>query len=160
MASNDGLIWAILTANILAILYLIYWVARLKRRFRAAFASLDSEQDLATTITSYFAKIGATEKTLKNLHQSYGHLADIGARSVQKIGVVRFNPFRDTGGDQSFVLAMLDSRDSGLVLTSIHGREGTRVYIKPIEYGTSRYPLSKEETAALKTAQTPPQKSP
>jgi hypothetical protein len=70
----------------------------------------------------------------------------------QKISIVRFNPFGDTGGDQSFSLAVLDAHDSGYVLTSIHGRQGTRVYVKPVDFGKSKYTLSSEEQQALSQA--------
>ena len=130
--------------------FCIYWILRLKHRFEAAFANLDSKQNLSDTVTEYFTKLGATAKKLDNLQKSYGHLSDIGARSIQKTAVVRFNPFRNTGGDQSFVLALLDNNDSGFLLTSIHSREGTRVYIKSIEYGNAKHNLSAEEQQALK----------
>ncbi len=72
--------------------------------------------------------------------------------SVQKVGVVRFNPFKDTGGDQSFIIALLDSNNKGVVLSSLYTREGTRVYTKPIEKGGSTYHLSKEEKEAIAKA--------
>ena len=130
----------------------VYNTRKLRKRFTHAFASIDSEHNLVDTITEYFQKVGATEKTLKNLRESYQHLSEIGTKSLQKIGVVRFNPFRNTGGDQSFVLALLDNHDSGILLTSIHGREGTRMYIKPVEYGRSAQAMSTEEEAALSAA--------
>jgi hypothetical protein len=72
--------------------------------------------------------------------------------SVQKVGIVRFNPFSEIGGDQSFSIALLDGNDDGLVLTSFYTREGNRVYGKPIKAGASRYALSKEEIKAIETA--------
>lgn len=133
-------------------IFSLYWFLRLRRRFEAAFGNLDSSQNLAETIIEYFKKTGATKSKLDHLQKSYTHLAEIGARSFQKSAIVRFNPFRNTGGDQSFVLALLDNNDSGMLLTSIHGREGTRVYIKPISYGNSDHTLSEEESQALKQA--------
>ncbi len=127
-------------------------LSRLRRRFEAAFKDLDSDQDLVATMGAYFDKLDMAAKKLDHLQKSYDHLSAIGARSIQKAGIVRFNPFRDTGGDQSFVLALLDNNDSGFLLTSIHGREGTRVYIKAVEYGASKYPLSDEEKDALAAA--------
>lgn len=72
--------------------------------------------------------------------------------TIKKIGIVRFNPFSNTGGDQSFAIAMLDSKNSGVVISSLYLREGTRVYAKPIESLKSSYPLSKEEEMAIKKA--------
>jgi hypothetical protein len=66
--------------------------------------------------------------------------------------VVRFNPFKDTGSDQSFALALMDFADNGLAISSLFTRDGTRVYSKPIEKGKSKYPLSEEEKRAIEQA--------
>ncbi len=71
---------------------------------------------------------------------------------VQKVGIVRFNPFREIGGDQSFSIALLDGKDSGIVLTSLYSREGSRVYAKPVQEGVSKYQLSEEEKEAIEKA--------
>lgn len=70
-------------------------------------------------------------------------------QALQQVGVVRFNPFDDTGGDQSFSVAVTNAEGDGFVLSSLHGRSGSRVYAKPVRGGTSRYTLSKEEEQAL-----------
>jgi N-methylhydantoinase A/oxoprolinase/acetone carboxylase beta subunit len=72
--------------------------------------------------------------------------------NVQKIGLVRFNPFRGIGGDQSFSLAILDGNDSGAVITSLYNREESRVYGKPVRAGRSEYLLSEEEKKAIEIA--------
>ena len=73
-------------------------------------------------------------------------------RSIQRVGVVRFNPFPDTGGDQSFAIALLDKIGNGLVISSLHSRADTRVFAKQIANGRSRYPMSDEEQDAIKAA--------
>jgi hypothetical protein len=72
--------------------------------------------------------------------------------SIQKVGIIRFNPFSDVGGDQSFSIALLDGNDNGLVITSFYTRDGNRVYGKPIKRGISKYALSKEEVKAINQA--------
>lgn len=72
--------------------------------------------------------------------------------NVQKIGLVRFNPFNETGGDHSFSLALLDGNGNGFVMTGLHTRERTRLYIKPIRNLKSEYELSQEEQKAIKEA--------
>ncbi len=73
--------------------------------------------------------------------------------NFQKLGLVRFNPFSDLGGDQSFSLAVLDEDSSGVVLTGLHSRESTRVYAKLIEKGNAeKAKLSREEAQAIKKA--------
>lgn len=74
-------------------------------------------------------------------------------RSLQGVGVVRFNPFSDTGGDQSFAIALLDPQGDGVVFTGLHGRAEGRVYAKPVLRGGSSYPLSEEEKRAIAKAQ-------
>ena len=71
---------------------------------------------------------------------------------VQRVGIVRFNPFEETGGNQSFALALLDADGDGWVLSSLHARSGTRVYAKAIAGGRAETALSEEETAALRQA--------
>lgn len=76
-----------------------------------------------------------------------------GLSHVQKVGLVRFNPFAETGGDQSFVLALLDGEGSGFVISSLHSRDSTRLYAKPVKKGkASGYELSAEEKRAIKQA--------
>ncbi len=73
--------------------------------------------------------------------------------AIQKVGIVRFNPFSEVGSDQSFSIALLDANDNGMVITSLYTREGNRVYGKPIKNGQSEYLLSKEEREAIVQAQ-------
>jgi hypothetical protein len=77
-----------------------------------------------------------------------------GTFHIQKIGLERFNPFSDTGGSQSFTLAILDGHDNGLVMTSLYARTGNRWYVKEVRSGKGReYDLSKEEQNAIHKAQ-------
>ena len=73
-------------------------------------------------------------------------------RSLQHIGLVRFNPFDDTGSDQSFVIALLDDARDGIVISSLHGRANTRVFAKPVAAGGSSHNLSDEESQAIRIA--------
>ncbi len=71
-------------------------------------------------------------------------------KTISKVGLVKFNPFNDQGGEQSFVLSLLDDDDSGLLITSLHGRDTTRVYAKKIKNGkTDNLQLSKEEKLSI-----------
>ena len=72
--------------------------------------------------------------------------------SVQKIGIVRFNPFSEVGGDQSFSIALLDGNDSGFIITSLYSRQENRIYGKPVKNGVSEYSLSNEEKEAINKA--------
>lgn len=72
---------------------------------------------------------------------------------IQKMSLVRFNPFEEMGGDHSFSVALLDGNDTGIIITGLHTRERTRVYIKDVKKGKTRYELSKEEKRVLAKAQ-------
>ena len=72
--------------------------------------------------------------------------------SVQKVGIIRFNPFSEVGGDQSFSVALLNEKDDGIVITSLYTRQENRVYGKPIKNGQSEYTLSEEEKQAIEKA--------
>ena len=73
---------------------------------------------------------------------------------IQKVALMRFNPFDELGGDHSFTLALLDAHDNGIIFTGLHTRERTRVYVKNIVEGKSPIELSKEEERVLKEALT------
>ena len=72
--------------------------------------------------------------------------------AIRRVGIVRFNPFRESGGDQSFTVAFLNDEGAGVVLTGLHNRADTRVFAKPVQQRTSRYPLSDEEVRAIAAA--------
>ena len=72
--------------------------------------------------------------------------------SIQKIGLVRYNPFADDGGNLSFSMALLDAHNNGVVITSMHGREQNRIYSKPIKAAKSEFNLTEEEQAAIKSS--------
>lgn len=73
-------------------------------------------------------------------------------RSLQHVGLVRFNPFDDTGSDQSFAIALLDDARDGIVISSLHGRANTRLFAKPVADGASSHTLSDEESEAIRIA--------
>ena len=126
-------------------------VRRLQARFVAALGD-GAAGNLEATLANHLQRVETVDLKLAELAIEYERLAASASLASQKISIVRFNPFGDTGGDQSFCLAVLDAHDSGYVLTSIHGREGTRVYVKPVDYRQSKYTLSDEEQQALAQA--------
>lgn len=98
----------------------------------------DKNSDLEAKIKDAFLKI----KDLENLSQT----------TIHKIGVVRFNPFNDMGGNQSFVVALLDGKNNGFIISSLLIKDGSRVYTKTIKQGKSDYLLSNEELEAVNRA--------
>lgn len=100
-------------------------------------------------ILSYVQKL---EKKTEELSEELSIVRKMAELSIQKVSVIRFNPFKDVGGDQSFSIALLDFENNGFVISSIFMREGSKIYTKPVKNGQSEYALSEEEEKAIKKA--------
>lgn len=97
-------------------------------------------------------RIEQLEKTLGELSKSFEEVKHAMKKALVKVGVVRFNPFHETGGDQSFAIALLDEYNTGFVIMSHYMKDHNRVYAKPIIKGVSEYMLSDEEKEAMARA--------
>ena len=76
-----------------------------------------------------------------------------GSFHIQRVGLLRFNPFKDTGGDQSFILSLVDKNDTGFIISGLYSRSGLRWYAKKIKNGKGEeHELSDEEKKALRVA--------
>jgi len=112
------------------------------------------KDDLKSVLSEQMAKMGELKVDFSELQKRVESLEKSTPFHIQKVGTMRFNPFDDTGGDQSFVVALLDGNNNGVVISSMHGRERTRIYCKPVKEGKeSDYPLSIEEKEAIQKAQ-------
>jgi hypothetical protein len=105
--------------------------------------------DIKTILEKVLSQETKNEKNVSELTKKVNLLESDGKLHVQKVGLIRFNPFKELGGDHSFSLAILDGEDSGVIITSLHTRDRTRVYMKSIKKGQSDTDLSEEEKKAL-----------
>lgn len=109
--------------------------------------------DLRTILEKILAKVDLSEGKIEELTECCQTIEKEGRFHIKKVGVLRFNPFEDTGGNQSFVLALLNEENDGLVLSSLYTRTGSRWYVKKIQEGKGvEVDLSKEEEEAIKKA--------
>lgn len=103
-----------------------------------------------------FEKVLMSDSSLKEKVEAIGKdVSDLKKEvvlHVQKIGYVRYNPFSETGGNNSFSISFLNDNDSGIVITGLHSRQGTRVYAKEVKEGKSELALSQEEKRAIAKA--------
>jgi hypothetical protein len=104
-------------------------------------------------IDEVLAQFSALKEQCAQLSEEVKNLKKDNLRNINKVGITRFNPFGDSGGNQSFSLAMLDGNNCGAIITSLFSRDGNRVYGKPVENGASTYALSEEEKKAIELAQ-------
>lgn len=109
--------------------------------------------DLKKILEKILSRENANTKEIKEIFKKLDAIEEADKKHIQKVGLVRFNPFSELGGEHSFCLAILDERDTGVVLTGLHARDRTRIYIKDIKNGKSSLELSAEENKALSSAQ-------
>jgi hypothetical protein len=109
-------------------------------------------RSLEAVLDAHLEKVYAMSRELDDVAARTAILEAAQRRSFQRVGLVRYNPFEETGGNQSFALALLDAAGDGWILSSLHARSGTRVYAKSITAGRSDAGLSVEETAAIAQA--------
>lgn len=108
--------------------------------------------NLEAILNDHVALVQKTASRVESLGDRALALERSARYTLRHLGVVRYNPFQDTGGDQSFAIALADDYGNGVVLSSLHARNGTRVYAKPMETWTSDYSLTEEEKEAIKLA--------
>jgi hypothetical protein len=151
------LVWSV----ILTILFIVgtVWILDLQRRLRwlqrsreEMFAGTEGDAGLAATVESLAARLAETDARTERLVAQTTQIDTTLAHVVQGVGLVRFRAFQDTGGDQSFALALADGEGNGVVISTLYGRGQTRVYAKPVQGWLSPKPLGEEEEQALAEA--------
>lgn len=133
-------------------LSMVWWNLRSLNELRQTFFEGAEGTDMEELLNKLIKNQKLFQTKQKNLENTLAKLQSDLLTSVQKVGVVRFNPFADGGGNFSFSLALLDGHNSGLVITSMHGREQNRIYSKKIENGKSENQLTTEELQAVEEA--------
>lgn len=137
---------------------IIVWMAVLSFSFYTAlrhYKSLKIEDgdNIYQIVNRIYTLQSVLNSKLEMVLKVLGEMKVESYKHVQKVALKRFNPFGDTGGNQSFSLALLDRKGDGIILSSLHGRSGTRIYAKPVENGKHlAYELSEEEVAVIKLA--------
>lgn len=116
-------------------------------------AQRTNKDNLLEALDKILDTLDNNQADIEGLKKELRKLSDEATSHVQKVGILRFNPFADTGGNQSFVLAILDGADTGIVLTSLHSRGITRWYAKNVKEGEGvDHKLSEEEAQVIKQA--------
>jgi Protein of unknown function (DUF4446) len=146
-----GGLLVVVLALVLAVVGLIRRTRRLGRRLDGITRGSD-DQSLEAVLGSHLERVRQVVKDVDSVSARTAAVERDLQGAFGRVGLVRFNPFEDTGGNQSFALALLDGRGDGFVVSSLHSRTGTRIYAKSIAKGTSDTALSDEEMAALKQA--------
>lgn len=146
-----GVIGVVLLVLLLFVIVQSIRLGRATRAYRELVRGAEGGS-LQGVLDGHIGRVEQVSARLEEVNQLQSYLEQRTRGAFQHIGLVRFNPFEDTGGDQSFAIALLDDRRDGIVLSSLHGRAYTRLFAKPVENGDSRHNLSDEETQAIRIA--------
>jgi hypothetical protein len=140
---------------LVAVLLLGARLGRATRAYREIVRDTDPDhggRSLHDLLAGNASAVERASERMSEMEAMHGLIDARTQRSLQHIGMVRFNPFDDTGSDQSFAIALLDDRRDGVVISSLHGRANTRVFAKPVADGSSPHNLSDEEAQAIRIA--------
>ena len=137
--------------NFVWLVFLTLKYLEIKKKAKIIFSGAEP-QKLAGMIESYFEGIDRVEKNQEKIELILEKTKTLAETGLTKFVLLRYNPFGDVGSNQSFSICLLNKKNDGFVISSIHSREGTRVYSKPVKNGESTYNLSKEEEKAIKLA--------
>lgn len=149
------LILALGTLVLLCVALLLSVLIRFRRIYRQSqvFFQGKNGEDMEGLIKKNEQDLKKLDADIQELYNISNKINTLAQKSIHRVGMVRFNPFKDIGGDQSFSVALLDGKNSGITFSSLHTREGTRVYVKPIVKGKSeKYTLTEEENQAIRIA--------
>lgn len=131
--------------------WLFVRLRRLERRYRLLMTGA-SGGNLEAILEEHIRRVQEATARVEELNLLVMRLERNNRSHLQRLGFLRFNPFRDTGGDQSFALALADEGGNGVIISSLHSREVTRVYAKPLVGWQTNYPLTDEEQQAIARA--------
>lgn len=153
----DNIVMIVAVLGVLALLLLLLTinlymkVNYMKKRYRKMMTGADGS-NLERMLIGHINEMKAVAEENERIKQENERLDALLQLAITRVGVVRFRAFDDMGSDLSYAVALLDSHNNGVILTSIFGREDSRSYVKPVENGTSTYALMAEEQQALDEA--------
>lgn len=139
----------ILTIGFISILYSNI---KLKNKYNKFMKKIGNGKNIEEDLENYMYRVERVERQNAEIISYCKNLDDEVAKCIQKVGMVRYSAFKDTGSDLSFAVAMLDENNDGVVFNGIYSREMSNIYAKPVKNGVSEYTLSEEEREAIKRA--------
>ena len=126
---------------------------KLKKRYEDFMKKLGNGKNLEEDLENYMYRVERVEKQNAEITAFCKDLDDDMSKCIQKVGVVRYNAYKDTGSDLSFAVALLDEKNDGIVFNGIYSREMSNIYAKPVVSGKSDYTLTEEEKSAILRAE-------
>lgn len=137
---------------LIGICLLLAKFSSLNKKYKNFMVKLGNGKNLEEDLETYMYRVNKVEKQNAEIINQVELIDKDLRKCIQKIGIVRYNAFKDVGSDLSFALALLDEQNNGIVLNGIYSRDMSNIYAKPIENGKSNYVVSEEEAQAIQKA--------
>jgi hypothetical protein len=148
----DSIILGLTGVIIFWLIVLTYFYWRLSDHYNKI-NQTSKGQGLRPLLDEILKTTNENKRDIDLLRKYCDKIEDDGHFHIQKVGLLRFNPFKDTGGDQSFILSLTDKNDTGIIISGLYSRSGLRWYAKKVELGKGiEHELSDDERKALKEA--------
>ena len=152
---SDLFLIMIFILNIILLIWSIISNIRIKNihnKDKNFMEKLGDGKNIKEDLEKYMTRVSTTEEEIRKLSVYYKDLDKKTKKCLQKIGIVRYNAYKDTGSDLSFAVCLLDEKNNGIVFNGIYSRDMSNIYAKPIENGTSKYKITPEEQEAINRA--------
>ena len=154
LSNNIILLILVISVFVLFIGFIIMIIklTNINKKYKTFIKKLGNGNNIEEDLENYMYRVERVEKQNSEILQQTIDLRKDLTKCIQKVGLVRYSAFKDTGSDLSFTLALLDENNNGVVLNGIYSREMSNIYSKSVENGKSSYTLSDEEKEAIKKA--------
>ena len=153
LAENADIIVILLILLVIVVIAETVSIIVMHKKYISFMKKLGNGNNLDELLKIYISDVENVKKDNSEIKEYYTKLDSDIASCVQKVGLVRYNAFKDVGSDLSFAIALLDGNDNGVVLNGLYGSESSNIYAKPIKNKKSTYQLSDEEEYALEIAE-------
>ena len=137
---------------IIGFIIMIIKLSSINKKYKTFMKKLGNGENIEEDLENYIYRVERVEKENNQIKELIDSLDSNMENCIQKIGMVRYNAFKDTGSNLSFALALLDEHNNGVVFNGIYSREMSNIYAKPVEKGQSKYTVSEEEKEAIQMA--------
>lgn len=155
LLKTDNFLIALSVIVILLVIGLVIVIIKfnkISKKYTEFMKKLGNGKNIEEDLENYMYRVERVEKQNAEILNYIKNVDNDLNKCIQKIGIVRYNAFQDTGSDLSFALALLDEKNNGVVLNGIYSREMSNIYAKPVENGKSKYTISEEENLAIEKA--------
>lgn len=151
LLQSQNLILVFIVLLVVGEVALFYLFFKFLKKIGGAFDHVNGK-DIIKLLSETLEKLENTENSIKVIFEENKKDRELLQTTLHKVGFVRFNPFGDMGGEQSFCIALLDANKNGILITTLYGKDGTRTYAKKIDEGKSTQQLSEVEEKTIAQA--------